>query len=311
MKHRYWFGWSRTIIWSVLWSLLWLMPVPGNTQTSDSADSIAFYARELIRNHDLAVRERAFDYLNTHMGDFLSGRTDFRDTFPRMEGLAVLEREQLSLRIVTYQLYRDTSTYEYGGWIQSEKLPNPVFLTDASEMWETDTDLDYLELGADSWYGALYYEMKPLAVTETGMTILLFGLDNFHFFTKRKILETLVIGDGKVSFGQSVISMESDLPRDYWKKRFILDYSVQAPASLRYDQDRDKIIFDHLIFMPSDIPAQKIMRVPDGTYSGFEIVEEEQKLVFIEKVFHEVLDEAPDGRAVSRDKRDLFGNPID
>src|SRR5690606_30250442 len=187
---------------------------------------------------------------------------DFRDTFPRMEGLAVLEREQLSLRIVTYQLYRDTSTYEYGGWIQSEKLPNPVFLTDASEILETDTDLDYLELGADSWYGALYYEMKPLAVTETGMTILLFGLDNFHFFTKRKILETLVIGDGKVSFGQSVISMESDLPRDYWKKRFILDYSVQAPASLRYDQDRDKIIFDHLIFMPSDIPAQKIMRVP-------------------------------------------------
>src|SRR5690606_5434828 len=90
MKHWNWFGWSRTIVWSVLWSLLWFMPVPGNGQTTDRADSIAFHARELVRNQDLAVRERAFDYLNTHMGDFLSAHTDFRDTFPRMEGLAVL-----------------------------------------------------------------------------------------------------------------------------------------------------------------------------------------------------------------------------
>src|SRR5690606_35906080 len=122
--------------------------------TTDRADSIAFHARELVRNQDLAVRERAFDYLNTHMGDFLSAHTDFRDTFPRMEGLAVLEREQLSLRIVTYQLYRDTSTYVYGGWIQSALLEDPVFLSDASAMWEDETDLDYVEMGSDNWYGA-------------------------------------------------------------------------------------------------------------------------------------------------------------
>lgn len=291
--------------------LVSVLPDRGIGQSGPITDSIAFHARELIRNHDLTVREKAFDYLNDHLGSLIVQYPDYTDSFPHFEGLAVLENPKLGLRVVTYQLYRDTSTYEYGGWIQSDYLDQPVFLTDTSEMWESDTDLDYLEMDPENWYGVLYYEMKPLSVSEEGMTILLFGLDNFHFFTKRKIIETLVISDGEVSFGQSVVSMEEDLPRDYWKKRFILDYSVQAPATLRYDKERDMIIFDHLIFMPSDIPAQRIMRVPDGTYSGFEIVEEEQKLVFIEKVFHEVLEVAPVGRADSQVNRDLFGNPID
>src|SRR5690625_6083782 len=81
--------------------------------------------------------------------------------------------------------------------------------------------------------------------------------------------------------------MDPDLPREYRQNRFILDYSVQAPAALRYDTDHDKIIFDHLMYMRSDYKEQKVMKVPDGTYSGFEIIPEMEKVVFVEKVFHQ------------------------
>lgn len=281
----------------------------GYSQTAVSSDSIEYYAYELVRNHDFDIREKAFHYLNENLGSYLDGYADFQDSFPRFEGLAVLENMTLNLRIVTYQLYRDTSTYEYGGWVQSDRLDTSVFLTDASARWSDDHDVDYMNLDPRNWYGALYYQLHPLAESKDEMTILLFGLDNYHFFTKRKILETLVIKKGRVGFGKSVIEMEPGLPVEFWKKRFILDYSVQAPATLRYDSERKKIIFDHLIFMPSDIPEQKIMRVPDGTYSGFDIDEKEQKLVFVEKVFDEVMDEAPGGGKKSKEKRDLFGDP--
>lgn len=284
-------------------------PVSGNGQSAESTDSIEHHAYELIRNRDLEIREKSFDYLNKNLGAFLMKYSTFQDSFPRLEGLAILEDKNLRVRIITYQLYRDTSTYEYGGWVQSEKLTKPVFLTDASRIWEDDQDLDYMELDTDNWYGAIYYQMQTISHSAEEMVLLLFGLDNYHFFTKRKVLETMVIRDGTVHFGQSMIEMEEGLPRVYWKRRFILDYSAQAPATLRYDSDRDKIIFDHLIFMQSDIPEQKIMRVPDGTYSGFEIDKKGQKLVFIEKVFHEVMDEAPGGRKKPDVKRDLFGNP--
>lgn len=291
--------------------LMCLIPSLGFSQSVFHTDSIAHHARELVRNQDLDVRERAFSYLNTHMGAYLNEYSNFQDTLSQHEGLAILELEDSSLRIVTYQLYRDTSDYAYGGWIHSPLLGSPVFLSDKSALWEAEPDLDYLELGPENWYGVLYYDMKVLKESDGALLVLLFGLDNYRFFTKRKILEVLEIRDGELRFGAPVFEMEEDLPRDYWKKRFILDYSVQAPAALRYDEDWKKIIFDHLVFMPSDIPAQRIMRVPDGTYSGFEIHEEVPKLVFIEKVFFETMDEAPGGRPSTGEKRDLFGNPID
>lgn len=289
--------------------LLFSWLTQGYSQTVVSPDSIELHAHELIRNQDLDARIEAFDYLNSNLGDFIKQYSDFQDSFPRFEGLAVLENNDLELRIVTYQLYRDTSTYEYGGWVQSSRLKEPVFLNDDLEIWEDDQDLDYLEMMPDNWYGALYYQMHPIIESNDELVILLFGLDNYHFFTKRKVLESMVIANGALSFGQHLIEMEEGLPKEFWKRRFILDYSVQAPATLRYDSGRDKIIFDHLIFMPSDIPEQKIMRVPDGTYSGFEIDDEKQKLVFIEKVFDQVMEEAPGGRERSKEKRDLFGNP--
>lgn len=285
----------------------WFDPVYSNS--GNRGDSISYYAHELIRNQNLKVREKAFDYLNANLGVFLKEYSDFQDSFPHYEGLAILEDEEIKLRIVTYQLYQDTSSYDYGGWVQSSRLEEPVFLSDASDLWEEDQDLDYMEMSSDNWYGALYYQMLPISESEGDMTVLLFGLDNYHLFTKRKVLEPLVIEDGKLHFGQHMIEMEEDLPKEYWKKRFILDYSVQAPATLRYDPEREKIIFDHLTFMPSDIAQQKIMRVPDGTYSGFDIDETEQKLVFVEKVFDKVLDEAPGGRERAKEKRDLFGDP--
>lgn len=283
----------------------------GDAIETGLADSIQYHAHHLIRSQNPEIRERAFDFLNRNLGTFMEEFSPAADSFPRLEGLAVLENKTERLRVVTYQLYQDTSSYLYGGWVQSARLDDPVFLTDASEPWEMDPDLDFLDMDPENWYGALYYEMKTLVSTPEEQIILLFGLDNYRFFTKRKLIEAMIIRDGEIRFGRSMVAMEEDMPREYWKKRFILDYSVQSPPSLRFDEELGMIIFDHLIFMPSDIPQQKIMRVPDGTYSGFEIDTVRQKLAFVEKVFHETMEEAPDGRETAGPKRDLFGNPID
>src|SRR5699024_6976390 len=238
-------------------------------------------------------RIESFDFLNEHVGPWLS---DYKDALPEVEGLAILEEPESGLMIVSYELYRDTSSYEYGGWVFDPKWDAPLFLEDYSVDFEDDEDLDYMTFSADYWYGLLYYQIFPLSRTEEKSVYLLFGLDNYHLFTKRKVLEILVIENDKITFGAPVIEMDSDLPAEYRQNRFIIDYSVQAPATLRYDSDHEKIIFDHLVYMPSNYRAQKVMKVPDGTYSGFEIFPDQQKILFVEKVFHQVMDEAPGGR---------------
>lgn len=270
-------------------------------------DSIRVHGEQLIRNHSLEKRAESFDYLNENVGLWLQQS----DTVPEAEGLAILHEPESGLIVLTYELYRDTSTYEYGGWLYHPDWDAPIFLEDQSDDFEDDEDLDYMTFSPDYWYGLLYYQIVPLSRTGDRSIYLLFGLDNYHLFTKRKVLETLVIEDGKISFGAPVIEMDADLPAEYRKNRFIIDYSVQAPAALRYDSDHEKVIFDHLVYMPSNYKAQKVMKVPDGTYSGFELLPAREKIQFVEKVFHEVMDEAPGGREKPKVKLNIIGEPMD
>lgn len=184
----------------------------GATAQEASIDSIRFHGNQLIRHQSLDKRIQSFEYLNNHLATFLAEHQPSQDSLPEIEGLAIQEDPKSGLRTVTYELYRDTSTYEYGGWLQAPSLENPVFLKDRSMEFEDDEDLDYMELDADYWYGVLYYQIYPLSITKNKSIYLLFGLDNYHLFTKRKILEVLVLEDGQITFGAPMIEMEPDLP---------------------------------------------------------------------------------------------------
>jgi|GEM_PF-3307215 len=287
------------LILSMISHHLWSQMIP--------EDSIRHHARRLITERSLDKRTESFDYLNRNVGDWL-----MQNGVPEqeVEGMAIIEEPSTGLRVISYELYRDTSTYDYGGWIHLEGWDKPVFLEDHSRDLEDDEDLDFMTLAPDYWYGMLYYQVVPLTISDDKSIYLLFGLDNYHLFTKRKVMEVLVIEGDDIRFGAPVIEMDPDLPREYRQNRFILDYSVQAPAALRYDTDHDKIIFDHLMYMRSDYKEQKVMKVPDGTYSGFEIIPEMEKVVFVEKVFHQVMDEAPGGREKPKEPLNIIGEPM-
>lgn len=297
---------------SILTILLGVVIAAGGLGAQEiSTDSIRTHGLRLIRDTSLQHRQYSFRYLNRYLGRWMEQQLTKQDSVPEFPGLAVQQDQTGGLHLVTYELYRDTSDYLYGGWMKLPGKSEAVFLQDASRDIEDDPDLDYMELDPEYWYGTLYYQLYPFLDLGKRKVYLLFGLDNYHFFTKRKVIDVLVLEEGTVRFGAPLIETEPDLPKEYRKNRFILDYSVQAPASLRYDSDHGKIIFDHLIFMRSDYKAQKVMKVPDGTYSGFELVPEKEKIVFIEKVFHQTLDEAPGGRPDPKVKRNILGEPVE
>ncbi len=271
-----------------------------------SIDSIAKYSSILVRDSILENRQNAYLFLNDNLGKVLDESfSDLSVNFPELEGLSVLEDSARSIRVITYQLYTDTSEYSYGGWIQAENLNRPVFLEDKSIVWEMDSDLDYMEFSPENWYGTLYYQILPVKIQGKRSIYALFGFDNYHFYTKRKVIEFLVLDNGNVHFGSPLIEMEQNLPEEYRRSRFILDYAVQAPATLRFDKEENKVIFDHLIIMKSNYSDQKVMRVPDGTYSGFSI-NENGVFSFIEKLYNQTMEEAPGGR----DKKDTGLDPI-
>lgn len=271
-----------------------------------SLDSLSKVSLQLVRDTSLIQREAAFTYLNHNLGDYIK---KFPDQIASLEGLSVLTTPESNITLITYQLYRDTSDYRYGGWVVLGDQGQIIPLKDQSMVWEDDADIDYQVFDPESWYGVVYYQIQPIIQHNDRSIYALFGYDGYKFFTKRKILDFLVVEPSGVSFGAPLIQYDPSLPESYNKSRFILDFAVQAPATLRYDEQHQKIIFDHLMFMKSDIDRQGIMRVPDGTYVGFTI-SDNGYLVYEEKVFDQVLEEAPDGRSPSENapKNALFGD---
>src|SRR5690625_7521197 len=100
--------------------------------------------------------------------------------------MAIIEEPYTGLRVISYELYRDTSTYDYGGWIHLEGWDKPVFLEDHSRGLEDDEDLDFMTLAPDYWVGMLYFPVVPLTISDDKSLVCLFCLENCALFTTRK-----------------------------------------------------------------------------------------------------------------------------
>src|SRR5690625_7817786 len=92
------------LILSMISHHLWSQMIP--------EDSIRQHARRLITERSLDKRTESFDYLNRNVGDWL-----MQNGVPEqeVEGMAIIEEPSTGLRVISYELYRDTSTYDYGG----------------------------------------------------------------------------------------------------------------------------------------------------------------------------------------------------
>src|SRR5690625_5763515 len=161
------------LILSMISHHLWSQMIP--------EDSIRHHAREMITERSLDKRTESFDYLNRNVGDWL-----MQNGVPEqeVEGMAIIEEPSTGLRVISYELYRDTSTYDYGGWIHLEGWGKPGFLADHSRALADDKDVDFITLAPDIWSGVLYYQVVSLTISDDKSPSLTFGLGYYHLFTQ-------------------------------------------------------------------------------------------------------------------------------
>jgi hypothetical protein len=78
---------------------------------------------------------------------------------------------------------------------------------------------------------------------------------------------------------------------------------------MNYDTTLQMIIYDHLIPMKSPYKEKQVVMVPDGSYCGYVLSVEQEGWSYVDKLFTEVLTEAPREKPVldSEKGQDLFG----
>ena len=228
--------------------------------------------------------------------------------FAELETVSVLSPADSTFRIFTWQLFDGPNDYRYGGLIQHRDRPDELIsLTDESAA-TNPLDLPYDVLGAEDWYGAIYFNLESFENAE-GRYYLLFGFDCYQLFNKRKVVEAMRFDEtGQPIFGLPVFKKQVPGYEASAENRLFLEYSAEVAARLNYDPQLNMIIMDNLVAMRSTYREAGSVNVPDGSYQGYQL--DGGEWVYVEKVFHQTLDAPPAPATILGKDRptDLFGN---
>ncbi len=245
--------------------------------------------------------------------------------------LSVLYPSDRSFRIVTWQLFGNSSYYKYYGMVQFAN-GKTVVLQDRKQ---TIRNPQTRQLKPDNWYGAIYYRLHEYK--NKGKTqYLVFGYDANSFFQHTKILDVLNIEGNSISFGAPIFDLRTEEVKKMQEEqkrmangrenydikpeqpqRYFMDYSADAAVSLRYDDELRLITFDHLVPLGSTKYGIKYM--PDSDIDALKF--ENGKWSLQERIFRQVSEEVPrpvpildkrdDGVVPQKHRSVPSGNPLE
>jgi|TARA_B100000767_G_scaffold151895_1_gene142958 hypothetical protein len=239
---------------------------------SDIEPSIALLISlhdQLVGAQDDDLRNQAHSALKTAMAStFLE--TDFwevnTDSLAQRIGVVSVGEKQRRVAILTWNVEFKDRTNAYGGVIihrskSDEQIVTPLVFKEPNSRRNT---LDpKSRFNATNWPGAIYYDILEREYGNRKVYTLL-GWNGADGLRNRKIIETMSLSSNRIKFGIPII----DVGRGS-VKRYVLEYSDAVSTSLRWREDMQMIVMDHLSPSDETLEGYTAFYGPDFTYDGF------------------------------------------
>ncbi|MBI4945462.1 MAG: hypothetical protein HY840_03570 [Bacteroidetes bacterium] len=179
----------------------------------------------------------------------------------------MLESADKQVRIFTWDLEAEDGTHTFYGFIQAYNKKSKKYevypLNDRSDAIK---DPENASLDNAKWFGAWYYQIEQVKYKKKKYYILL-GWDGNNRITNKRLIEVLFFNEkGFPKFGDAIFSDE----KGKIKKRIIFEYQAGIFMSLRYDAERQFIVFDHLSPSNPELEGQHQFYGPDFSYDMLE-----------------------------------------
>lgn len=227
-------------------------------------DTLKKLAPKILNSKEDREKYHANEIFTETLEKALNIENSFEYPFDSLITIARLPAPDKSFRIFNWNLPRNDGTFEYFGFVQAYHKKSKTYklyrLTDRLPQITSPEDQI---LAHDEWYGAHYY--KIILKKQKGKKYYtLLGWDGNDRLTTRKIIDILYFPRGsRPKFGTPIFNMGKSV-----KKRVIFEYSAQVTMSLRYDEDKKLIIFDHLSPSNPSLEGQYQYYGPDGSYDA-------------------------------------------
>lgn len=266
-------------------------------------DSLKTYAFKIVNGTEAGDRFEADSVFTKMLVRALVQPYSFQYPFDSLQTISRLYAPDSSFRIFTWQVMKDESTFRRKGAIQMKTSDGSLKLFPLIDKTNVLEDINLGVYNSDNWVGAIYYKIIEKAYRGKKFYTLL-GYDEHSFRSTKKRIEVLTFDDnGKPVFGGRYFVFEK-YPNRNVHTRFDIEYKKFANGSIKFDDEMDMIIFDHLI-SENNQPDKKFTYIPDGDYEGFKW--QNGRWVHIDKVFTFKLEDgqAPVERPLNESKLNI------
>jgi len=260
---------------AALLCLIFIEAKSSNTQ-AHFRDSIQFYLNE-INSKETSDRQKyqVNLKLKKHIENNLPNYSFDDNTLDSIKYIGVLNSPDEKLRIITWNLVWQNGKNSYYGYVQTFKKGKPLKYFALNDKKDPSKDPFRQTLTKDNWFGALYYDIIPVECNkQTCYTIL--GYDPNDLYSNRKVVELLSFSKtGYPVFGMPVFQRGKALAH-----RVVFEYSEYAVMMLRYDDESERIVFDHLSPVSNQYAGNPKYYGPDFSYDGMKFKKGKWEYVF-------------------------------
>ncbi len=239
----------------------------GFAQDSIALSDLAKWGRISLDSQVFSERDSANKLFQSGLISYLSQEGNYLNPLPEIDNMLRLESPDKRFAIYTWQRPDANRRYERYGLIAGE-FKGETKVIELKDQLAQIPDLQFKRCTAEEWPGAIYYAIHEMPGEKN--KYLLLGLAMGEPLN-RKIIEIIKVGKrGKVSFGEKHFKVDQWMDRVLSKppRRLVLSYNAKYSASLRWNEEIEMVIMDHLGPPEPKMKGLYQMYGPDFSYDA-------------------------------------------
>jgi hypothetical protein len=248
----------------ILFSLL-LLASQKDVQGQNTGESIKNLFGRLISSDNDAERISANDSIITFIRSYVRSDSIFNHSLD-IRNLGQITSSDSTLKIVSWNLLLDDYKGKYFTYLikkSPDEGSNIIFELSSPYSIDSIKTMNTYEPG--NWYGALYYDIKPVKSGNSSYYLVL-GLNLSNPEVTRKIIDVLDFGTGNsLVLGRKCFEKEDKI-----KYREVFEFSSEGMMSLRFTSE-NSIVFDHLVPFSPDLKGDPKFYGPDYSYDAYQL----------------------------------------
>lgn len=227
-------------------------------------DTLLVLSNNIMYGETLEIREKSNIGFISELKEVMKYKKSYDYPFNDLKTISRLNPEDNSFRLFNWILPKGNGASKYFAFIilpNSDNGYNQII-----ELKHTETDLFNFETtiyNNENWYGSLYYKIiSPKKKNNQHYTLLAWNGNNPESIIK--IIDVLEIKNQKATLGKDIFIKGEDTT-----KRIVVEYNRNTSASVNFDEDKNRIVLDHLVPLKENQEGFNQFYVPDGSYDCF------------------------------------------